>query len=916
LKTNSIDYQLRKSGIEAIGDVQWGTHFCQFYRTKKDLIDILVPYFKAGLENNEFCMWVTSIPLKVEDAKQSLRKAVKNLDDLIRKGQIEILDYSQWYTRSGKFNSGKVLKGWVEKERQALEKRFHGLRLTGNTFWLEKNGWKAFTEYEAEVNSVIGQHKMIALCTYSLDRCDACEIIDVVNNHEFALVRREGKWERIESVSRKTERKKSEEHIASLSKFPAENPNPVLRLSRDSAVLYGNDASKPLLDDWKCSVGANVPKFLRDIVTEALATGSMRTIDVESHGHTYSIDIVPIIDAGYVNLYAKDNTKRKIVERALKESEEKYRRIVETTEEGIWVSDPNGKTIYTNQKMADMLGYAREEIIGGVGAEFLMEGQESAITETRQKLEKRKRIQHEFQFRRKDGTALWTLANASPILDEEGQHINNLYMHTDITERKKAEQSIIAAKQEWERTFDSIPDPIAILDTKHRIIHANKSMAQRLGVNANQCLGLNCFKSVHGFDEPPSFCPHSLTIADGKEHIAEVHEDNLGGDFIVSTTPLFDEQGQITGAVHVARDITERKHMEKALLQTEADLLRAQTIAHTGSWRLDLERDQLNWSKETYRIFGIPDGTPMTYESFLATVYPDDRRFIEKSWKGALRGEPYDIEHRIVVNGDVKWVRERAEVELDRQGKVISGFGAVQDITERKELEKMRDQFISAVTHELRTPLVSIKGYTDYLLTGKVEQLSPKLQSSLSVIKQASDRLLDLTNQLLDYRRLVDGKFQLTPKPLDLKEVIESCAREIQPFIKEKKQMLQLDIPQKRLCVEGDETRLIQVFMNLLNNASKYASENGSITLQVRQETGLFKIKVSDTGMGIKAEDLDRVFEPFAAIQKPSYVKGTGLGLSVTKGLVEAHGGHIWAESQGLGKGSTFIFTIPVRNIG
>ena len=109
-----MEEKLRKAGTEIIGDVPWGTHLCQFYETSEDLVDILVPYFKAGLENNEFCMWITSEPLKVEDAKASLKKVVKNLDHFIKKGQIEILDYSEWYTKSGKFDANNVLQGWVE----------------------------------------------------------------------------------------------------------------------------------------------------------------------------------------------------------------------------------------------------------------------------------------------------------------------------------------------------------------------------------------------------------------------------------------------------------------------------------------------------------------------------------------------------------------------------------------------------------------------------------------------------------------------------------------------------------------------------------------------------------------------------------------------------------------------------------
>ncbi|MCK5547755.1 MAG: MEDS domain-containing protein, partial [Thermoplasmata archaeon] len=203
------DKNLRKTDIDVIGDVPWGTHLCQFYQSKQDLLDILVPYFKAGLENNEFCMWVTSEPLRVDDARGSLKKRVRNLDDYIKKGQVEILNYNDWYTKSGKFEADKTLKDWVEKEKQALEKGFDGLRLTGNTFWLEKKDWKGFYEYEEEINRVIGNYRMLAICSYSLDKCNASEVIDVVANHQFALIRREGNWELIES----TERKRAEEAL-------------------------------------------------------------------------------------------------------------------------------------------------------------------------------------------------------------------------------------------------------------------------------------------------------------------------------------------------------------------------------------------------------------------------------------------------------------------------------------------------------------------------------------------------------------------------------------------------------------------------------------------------------------------------------------------------------------------------------
>jgi hypothetical protein len=186
----------RNSGIALIGDLPWGSHFCQFYRTKKDLLDVLIPYFRAGLENNELCVWVTSDFLTREGALKAMEKGVPRFSEYLAKGQIEIFPYTDWYLKGGNFDLKRTLTMWMDKHDEALSKGFAGMRVSGNPYWIDnKKDWDDFTCYEAEINNVIGGTKLLVLCTYSLKKCGVVEIMDVVKNHEFALAMNQGTWQ-------------------------------------------------------------------------------------------------------------------------------------------------------------------------------------------------------------------------------------------------------------------------------------------------------------------------------------------------------------------------------------------------------------------------------------------------------------------------------------------------------------------------------------------------------------------------------------------------------------------------------------------------------------------------------------------------------------------------------------------------
>jgi signal transduction histidine kinase len=182
-----------------VGDRPWGTHFCNFYESRNDLLDMLVSYFKAGLEDNEFCVWVVSEPLSEREALEGLRQAVPEFDYYLSKRSIEVFDGREWYLKGGSFDSTRVMTAWNEQLDGALDRGYAGLRGTGNTAWLQKKDWKAFSEYEKLVNDSVAGRLMVLLCTYSLNLCGANELLDVVGTHQFATARRRGTWELIET---------------------------------------------------------------------------------------------------------------------------------------------------------------------------------------------------------------------------------------------------------------------------------------------------------------------------------------------------------------------------------------------------------------------------------------------------------------------------------------------------------------------------------------------------------------------------------------------------------------------------------------------------------------------------------------------------------------------------------------------
>jgi PAS domain S-box-containing protein len=199
MATQPLGTQLRKTGIGVVGDIPWGTHFFMFYETKEDLLDTLVPYFKTGLETGELCLWVLSGPLTESEARDALRDAVTEFDHYLANQSIEILRGRQFYLTGNDLDLGRIIQTWAEKTALALARGYAGFRMSADTAWLEHKEWKAFSDYEKEVNDSIGQWRMTALCTYPLAGSTAAEILDVTRTHQFAIARRNRDWEVVET---------------------------------------------------------------------------------------------------------------------------------------------------------------------------------------------------------------------------------------------------------------------------------------------------------------------------------------------------------------------------------------------------------------------------------------------------------------------------------------------------------------------------------------------------------------------------------------------------------------------------------------------------------------------------------------------------------------------------------------------
>jgi signal transduction histidine kinase len=355
---------------------------------------------------------------------------------------------------------------------------------------------------------------------------------------------------------------------------------------------------------------------------------------------------------------------------------------------------------------------------------------------------------------------------------------------------------------------------------------------------------------------------------------------------------------------------------ERQALESAEALSRAQAIAKLGSWELDLKTDDLLWSDELYRIFGLPTtGTPITFSAALQYIHPEDRKAVEQQVRSAQKtGQSFKINHRIKTpDKQIRFVHNEGHFVFDRKGRPIKMIGIIQDLTAERALDQAKNEFVSLASHQLRTPATGVKAFLALLTDGYAGQLNEKQRQFLESAYEANERQLSIINDLLSVASIESGRIILRKELSDIGKITQTCVEEHRAHSKKQEQEILLSLPQAPIKAYVDQSRFRMILDNLISNASKYTPHNGKITIHVRKQAGKAIVDVKDTGSGIAKKDMHKLFGKFSRIEnvKNLNVDGSGLGLYLAKYLSELHDGDILVKSR-LGRGSTFSVKVPI----
>lgn len=626
----------------------------------------------------------------------------------------------------------------------------------------------------------------------------------------------------------------------------------------------------------------------------------------------------------------------------LRAGEERFRAIFDNAGMGMIEAEKNEIIIAVNDRACEILGYRREELIGMTADELTAPEDREISARLNAELHAgvRKRNEYEKRYLKRDGSPLWVHVAVTGIRDTAGHWFRGLATFEDITERKRAEEALHQNRNMLAHVLNSVPQSIFWKDRNSVYLGCNEVFAQAVGIaKLEEIVGKTDFDLPWPRHEAEAYIADDKEVMENnrpKRHIIESLQQADGNRFLIDTTkvPLTDSDGHVYGILGVYEDVTERKQAEEQLRLRES-FLSAITENQPGLlWLKDSAGRFLMVNKafatacgreSPEQVNGLTDWDIWPKE--LAEKYRnDDQRVM-------LIGNSIIEEEAIFIAGHRIWYETFKTPVRDGTGRVIGTTGYARDITERRQAEdklkasmlsaekakeaaeeasRAKDRFLAILSHELRTPLTPILALTSAL--AEDESLGDTLCRDLKCIERNIELEAHLIDDLLDVTRIIHGKIRLDKRPVDLREIIRRVVDICQEDIKARRIHFGVKTEDKPYPILADATRLQQVFWNLLENAIKFTPETGYISIQCHRTRQSVVAEVTDSGKGIAAEDLDRIFNPFEQVERreTGAYGGLGLGLSLSKSLVELHEGTIEAKSEGLGEGSTFCVTLPL----
>lgn len=600
-----------------------------------------------------------------------------------------------------------------------------------------------------------------------------------------------------------------------------------------------------------------------------------------------------------------------------------------------FMTHPNGDVFWYNQRWYDYSGTTLEQMQGW-GWQSIHDPNElpKVMERWKSSIHTGKPFDMVFPIKGKDDIFRPFLTRILPLVNKDGQVTRWFGTSTDISEAKRAEEVVREARSRLESTLAAGEIGTWEFDVVNNVVRSDRNLARMYGVSDEEAAGgpLEAYsRAIHPDDRQRLTEAISAALESGHDLQLEYRLIDPDGNMrwvIARGRVERDSEGKALRLPGVVVDITEQREAEQALRASEDQRRLALEAAEMGAWNLDAKTKTLTTDSRFRKIFGVA-GDSVSYEEAVAIIPAEEREDVLAAVAASTSGEnpvPYDLEHRVIhPDGSMRWVYVKGRANVVN-GELVSLNGTVTDITERRALEddlrqlasdlseanRQKDEFLATLAHELRNPLAPIRNSLQIL---KVAEGDPATTAEArEIMERQVVHMVRLVDDLLDVSRITRGKVDLRLELVDIATVIQQAVETSRPAIEAARQQLTVNVPAEPVFVNGDNVRLAQVFSNLINNACKYSQSGGSIIVTVARQGNSAEISCKDTGVGISAEMLPKVFDMF--IQGDSSLEratgGLGIGLTLVKRLVELHNGMVRATSAGPGQGSEFIVSLPV----